>query len=108
MLFAGSSRCCISAGPSAASVACFHTPTIPNETAEAVKGLEPPAVWSHFATLSSIPRPSGKEEAVLSYIKGYSDSMDLTWKQDAAGYYTWTCRHGGDAHNFDTDPILLI
>lgn len=114
----------------ASTTACFQTPKMPNETVNAIKGLEPSTVWSHFASLSSIPRPSGKEEAVLSYVKGFADSNGLPWKEDAAGnlcVFRKGSGGGEDAppiiiqghvdmvteknqdthHDFDTDPILL-
>ena len=110
---------------------CFAPPVhVPNETAEAISGLSPPAVWSHFAALSSIPRPSGKEEAVLAYVKGFAASKGLRWTQDARGnlcVFRPGSGGGEDAkpviiqghvdmvteknqnteHNFDTDPIIL-
>lgn len=112
------------------TAACFAPPTVPNETAEAISGLSPPEVWSHFAALSSIPRPSGKEEAVLTYVKGFAESNGLRWTQDAKGnlcVFRPGSGGGEDAqpviiqghvdmvteknqntqHNFDTDPIIL-
>ena len=117
------------ASASSLAAACF-APSVPNETAEAIKGLSPPEVWSHFAALSSIPRPSGKEEAVLTYVKGFAESKGLRWSQDARGnlcVFRPGSGGGEDAkpviiqghvdrgtetkqnteHNFDTDPIIL-
>jgi hypothetical protein len=37
-------------------------PTVPASSAAAVAALEPAALWQHFATLSSIPRPSKQED----------------------------------------------
>lgn len=114
---------------SLAAAACF-APSVPNETAEAIKGLSPPEVWSHFAALSSIPRPSGKEEAVLTYVKGFAESKGLRWTQDARGNLCVfrpgsgggkeakpviiqghvdmvTEKNQNTDHNFDTDPIIL-
>lgn len=108
---------------------CF-APPVPNETTEAVRGLSPPEVWSHFAALSSIPRPSGKEEAVLAYVKGFAESKGLRWTQDARGNLCVfrpgsgggeeakpvivqghvdmvTEKNQNTEHNFDTDPIIL-
>lgn len=117
------------AAAAAASSACF-APPVPNETSEAVRGLCPPEVWSHFAALSSIPRPSGKEEAVLAYVKGFAESKGLRWTQDARGNLCVfrpgsgggeeakpviiqghvdmvTEKNQNTKHNFDTDPIIL-
>eukprot|EP00586_Coscinodiscus_wailesii_P013007 CAMPEP_0172497720 /NCGR_PEP_ID=MMETSP1066-20121228/104130_1 /TAXON_ID=671091 /ORGANISM="Coscinodiscus wailesii, Strain CCMP2513" /LENGTH=530 /DNA_ID=CAMNT_0013270651 /DNA_START=154 /DNA_END=1746 /DNA_ORIENTATION=+ len=104
--------------------------TIPPGNIKAIADLEPQALWSQFATLSSIPRPSKQEEAVLSYIKSFADERNLQWKQDAVGnlvVFHPGCGQGKDApaiiiqghvdmvteknndsqHNFETDPILL-
>ena len=35
---------------------------------DAIHGLEPAAVWRHFADLSAIPRGSGNEQGVLEHI----------------------------------------
>ena len=117
------------ASASSLAAACF-APSVPNETAEAIKGLSPPEVWSHFAALSSIPRPSGKEEAVLTYVKGFAESKGLRWTQDARGNLCVfrpgsgggeeakpviiqghvdmvTEKNQNTEHNFDTDPIIL-
>mmetsp|Transcript_40968 Transcript_40968/g.87273 ORF Transcript_40968/g.87273 Transcript_40968/m.87273 type:complete len:149 (+) Transcript_40968:165-611(+) len=133
-LLAASSSPYASSAATAFSVAMaaarFGPPTIPNETATAVQGLEPAALWSHFAALSSIPRPSRKEAAVLKYITGYANSKGLKWTQDEAGNIVVfrpgsgggenappviiqghvdmvTEKNQDTVHDFDTDPILL-
>lgn len=51
---------------------------IPLENIQAIHGLEPNALWSQFAILSSIPRPSKHEGAVLKYIKDFANHHNLT------------------------------
>eukprot|EP00418_Pyrodinium_bahamense_P012745 CAMPEP_0179116194 /NCGR_PEP_ID=MMETSP0796-20121207/54485_1 /TAXON_ID=73915 /ORGANISM="Pyrodinium bahamense, Strain pbaha01" /LENGTH=59 /DNA_ID=CAMNT_0020814459 /DNA_START=12 /DNA_END=188 /DNA_ORIENTATION=+ len=48
----------------------------------AVKGLRPELLWRRFAELSSIPRPSYHETAVMDWIKGLAEERSLVWKQD--------------------------
>jgi len=92
--------------------------------------LEPQSLWSQFAAISSIPRPSKKEDAVLSYIKTFAEKRNLSWKQDAVGNLVVfhpgngngksasavviqghvdmvTEKNSESSHNFETDPILL-
>lgn len=103
---------------------------VPAETLEAVKGLQPEPLWSQFAILSSIPRPSKKEDDVIEYIRSFANERNLKWKQDSIGnlvvFHPGTGK-GKDApavilqghvdmvteknaetkHDFDKDPILL-
>jgi len=93
--------------------------------------LEPKGVWDVFALLSSIPRPSYKEEAVISALqerceehgwltqvdsggnlivsvpatKGYEDvpSIILQGHVDIVAIKT-----DDKEHNFETDPITLV
>lgn len=108
-----------------------HPPVVPRETSQTIEGLEPVELWKHFAILSSIPRPSKQEEAVLQYLQDFADSHNhLSWKQDKVGnlvIFHPGCGNGQQAppvmlqghvdmvteknaatdHNFETDPILL-
>jgi len=103
---------------------------IPPENLEAVDKLEPKSLWSQFAIISSIPRPSKQEEQVLAYIKAFAEERNLKWKQDSVGNLVVfhpgcgvgksapavilqghvdmvTEKNGDTAHDFDKDPILL-
>lgn len=98
----------------------------------ALDGLEPAGLWSFFAQLSSIPRPSKQEEKVLAWLKEFAETRGLKWKQDAVGNIV-ICRPGsrggGEAapaviiqghvdmvteknadnqHDFTRDPIRLV
>ena len=44
---------------------------------DALKGLEPAALWAHFETLTAIPRPSRAEDAALDHIKEWARSAGL-------------------------------
>lgn len=52
---------------------------------EAVRQLEPTALWERFADLNAIPRPSGKEEAVCTWITGLAQQAGLDVSSDAVG-----------------------
>lgn len=104
--------------------------TIPSENLEAVANLEPKSLWSQFATISSIPRPSKQEEQVLAYIKSFAEERNLKWKQDSIGNLVVfhpgcgvgksapavilqghvdmvTEKNSNTVHDFEKDPILL-
>jgi len=103
---------------------------VPSENWQAIDQLEPQSLWTQFAILSSIPRPSKQEGAVLDYIKGFADEHGLTWKQDNVGNLVVfhpgsgggqqappvvvqghvdmvTEKNSDSSHNFAEDPILL-
>ncbi|NTW54065.1 MAG: aminoacyl-histidine dipeptidase [Chlorobaculum sp.] len=50
-----------------------------------ILSLEPKALWNHFYHLTQIPRPSGREEAVRTYIVCFAKSLGLEWLVDEAG-----------------------
>ena len=104
--------------------------TIPPETLAAIKTLEPRPLWSHFAAVSSIPRPSKQETAVLDYIRSVAKSNGLSYKEDKVGNLCVfrpgsgggedsppviiqghvdmvTEKNAGTDHDFETDPIRL-
>ncbi|KAL7534142.1 hypothetical protein ACHAWF_004732, partial [Thalassiosira exigua] len=112
------------------SAAAPAAPVVPRSTRDAIRGLEPPALWDHFAALSSIPRPSGKEKAASDYVKGVADARGLPWREDAAGNLAVfrpgsgsgasappvvvqghldmvTEKNDDSDHDFDADPISL-
>ena len=103
---------------------------VPPENLQAIDNLEPKSLWSQFGILSSIPRPSKQEEAVLQYIKAFADQHQLAWKQDNVGNLVVfhpgcgtgqqappvilqghvdmvTEKNSDSSHNFEQDPILL-
>ena len=50
-----------------------------------ISQLEPTALWSHFADLNAIPRPSKKEERVIAFIKSFGEKLQLPTYVDEAG-----------------------
>ena len=54
-------------------------------TNEAVRALEPKAIWNHFADLNAVPRPSKKEERVIAFIKTFGEGLGLPTQVDQAG-----------------------
>lgn len=52
---------------------------------EAIKNLEPKAIWKNFADLNAVPRPSKHEERVIAFMKDFGSSLDLETIEDAVG-----------------------
>ncbi|MFK7783652.1 MAG: aminoacyl-histidine dipeptidase [Crocinitomicaceae bacterium] len=50
-----------------------------------IKNLEPKALWSHFADLNAVPRPSKKEERVIQFMMDFGSSLGLETIKDAIG-----------------------
>ncbi len=98
---------------------------------EAVKGLEPAAVWDYFEQLSAIPRESGNEEAVRSFLISFAREHGLSYESDKAGnlvirkppspgsehapavvlqgHMDMVCvKTESSSHDFTRDPIRLV
>lgn len=52
---------------------------------DAVRNLEPKAVWNHFADLNAVPRPSKKEERVIEFMRTFGESLGLPTEVDHIG-----------------------
>lgn len=50
-----------------------------------VRGLEPKAVWNHFADLNAVPRPSKKEGRVIEFVKRFGENLGLETNVDDVG-----------------------
>lgn len=95
----------------------------------AFSGLQPAAVWAHFATLCRIPRASKHEEALRDELLAWARERGLTAGVDAAGnllirkpatpgreqspavvlqaHLDMVCQKNGDSdHDFLRDPIV--
>lgn len=48
-------------------------------------GLEPVEVWKHFDEICQVPRPSKKEEKIISYLMDFGKKHKLEAKSDEAG-----------------------
>ena len=71
-------------------MAISAAPTPPASSAAAVAGLEPQLLWQHFLSLSALPRPSKKEEAVVRWLKAFVEERKdkqprLELREDSAG-----------------------
>ena len=51
--------------------------TIPYDMNEAIRALEPKALWNYFADLNAIPRPSKEEERVIAFVKKFGEDLGL-------------------------------
>jgi dipeptidase D len=49
------------------------------------KGLKPEALWSYFAEICKIPRPSKKEEKIAAYLLQFAASQNLESATDEVG-----------------------
>ena len=93
-----------------------------------MKTLEPALVWNFFHEITQIPRPSKKEERIISFLKETAEKLHLQTKMDEAGnlvilkaatkgyenkktiilqaHVDMVCEKNSDVvFNFDTDAI---
>lgn len=98
---------------------------------DSIKGLEPKLLWQRFYEISQIPRPSKKEEKILSYLKKFCEENSLEFKEDSVGnllinvpassgkesapavvlqaHVDMVCeKNKGTNHDFENDPIKLL
>ena len=52
---------------------------------EAIKMLEPKAIWNNFAKLNAVPRPSKKEERVIKFMQDFGKKLNLETLTDQTG-----------------------
>ncbi len=52
---------------------------------EAIRKLEPTAMWNNFADLNAVPRPSKKEERVIQFMKEFGEKLHLPTMIDEVG-----------------------
>ncbi|MGO2102041.1 MAG: aminoacyl-histidine dipeptidase [Psychroflexus halocasei] len=50
-----------------------------------IKELEPKQIWSNFAKLNAVPRPSKKEERVIQFMLDFGKSLNLETLKDKEG-----------------------
>lgn len=103
-----------------------------SQTTEPVfSGLQPAAVWAHFATLCAIPRPSKHEARLRDTLKAWAEARGLAAAVDAAGnllvrkpaspgrercpgtilqaHLDMVCQKNADStHDFFADPIRPV
>lgn len=49
---------------------------------QAIRDLEPKALWNKFADLNAVPRPSKKEELVIEFMKNFGTNLGLETFED--------------------------
>ena len=77
----------------------------PTDNLATVAGLEPAAVWTFFAGLANVPRPSKREAKVQQYIRDLAASHGLGCREDAVGNLVLTA----DAtEGCDDAPVTVI
>ena len=74
-------------------------------SAAVTQDLEPRAIWKHFESLASIPRPSKEEGEVIEWIKKFSEAKGLSWQQDAAG--NLVVRRPGSAGGENAPTVVI-
>jgi dipeptidase D len=68
-------------------------------------GLEPAGLWSHFAAITRIPRPSGREGQVAAYVTSWAEGHGYAVDADARGNL---CVHvPGDESRRDAPVVVL-
>jgi dipeptidase D len=93
-----------------------------------LESLDPRSLWSHFASLAAIPRPSGQEERAAAFVIGVAERAGAKVRRDARGnivarvpaspgreraatvvlqsHLDMVCeKNRGVAHDFERDPI---
>lgn len=50
-----------------------------------IRQLSPEAIWSNFTDLNAVPRPSKKEECVITFIKDFGVGLNLETIEDEVG-----------------------
>lgn len=96
-----------------------------------LKNLRPSSVWSHFATLCAIPRPSLHEAALREHLIAWAKKLGISAQVDAAGnlilrkpaspgcealpgvilqgHLDMVCQaNTGTRHDFERDPIRAV
>ncbi|MCB0594573.1 MAG: aminoacyl-histidine dipeptidase [Phaeodactylibacter sp.] len=54
-------------------------------TANGIRQLSPSALWSNFADLNEVPRPSKREERVIEFMKNFGEKLGLDTTVDDVG-----------------------
>ncbi len=52
---------------------------------QAVRALEPKQLWNKFADLNAVPRPSKKEERIITFMKDFGKQLGLETIEDEVG-----------------------
>jgi len=74
-------------------------------TEDVLGGLEPAAFWSHFRTLTTIPRPSRAEEPVIEHVRAWASHNGYELQQDSGR--NLVIRVPGTAGRKSAPPLIL-
>lgn len=100
------------------------------KTTKSYDQLEPRHIWSHFASMSKVPRCSKKEERIIAWARDVADALGLAAQEDNTGnvivqvaaskgcedapkvilqaHLDMVCeKNAGVDHDFDRDPIAV-
>ncbi len=100
-------------------------------SSNAIKNLKPEILWQRFYEISQVPRPSKKEEKILTHLRKLCNELNVSYKEDAVGnlllsvpatkgfenkpvvvlqaHVDMVCeKNKSTQHDFDNDPIKLI
>jgi dipeptidase D len=68
-------------------------------------GLEPAGLWTHFAAMTRIPRPSGREREMAAYVTAWAERLGYPVQADERGNL---CVHvPGDPSRPDAPVVVL-
>ncbi len=67
--------------------------------------LEPKQIWSHFAAISAIPRPSKHEERITQHLVDWANERNHEVRQDDAG--SLCIRVAATPGHENADPVIL-
>jgi dipeptidase D len=72
---------------------------------DAFAGLEPAGLWKHFAALTRIPRPSGREGEVAAYVTEWAERLGYPVEADARGNL---CVHVPGREGRGDAPVVVL
>ena len=72
---------------------------------EAIRNLEPKAIWNNFSDLNAVPRASKKEERVIQFIKDFGAKFQLETIEDDV--HNVIIRKPATAGMEDRKPVIL-
>jgi len=96
-----------------------------------LSALKPASIWKYFEEITKIPRPSGKEERIISFITDFAERHKMEYTKDNFGnilirkpatkgyegrksvclqsHLDMVCeKNSSSSHDFDNDPIQTI
>ncbi|HEX2091982.1 MAG TPA: beta-Ala-His dipeptidase [Longimicrobiaceae bacterium] len=68
-------------------------------------GLRPAGLWRHFAAITRIPRPSGREERMAEYVRDWAGRLGYAVREDGAGNL---CVHVPAPSGREQAPVVVL